>query len=98
MKRLFLDCFRVDAASQLSPRPLAAPDTRSEQTITLVPAGNGVYGVDSVGATDQEPTRAPAITRALVRLVELEEVGETTVAFPCAHDHHELMGLMLARE
>ena len=47
LKRLFLDCFRVDPATQLEPKPLAAPDTRSEQMITLVPLGNGVYRVDS---------------------------------------------------
>jgi hypothetical protein len=97
LKRLFLDCFRLDLPSELAPRPLAAPDTRSAQTITLVPVGGGAYRVDSIGATDQEPTRAPAITRALVRLVALEERDQTTVAFPCGHDHHELMGLMLVR-
>ncbi len=97
LKRLFLDCFRVDAGEELTVRPLVAPDTRSEQTIALVPLGSGVYRVDSTGATDEEPTRAPAITRALVRLVQLDEVDETTVAFSCGHDHHELMGLMLVR-
>jgi hypothetical protein len=97
LKRLFLDCFRVDPATELEPKPLAAPDTRSEQRITLVPLGNGVYRVDSEGATDAEPTRAPAIARALVRLAQLEEIDETTVAFDCGLDHHELMGLMLVR-
>jgi hypothetical protein len=97
LKRLFLDCFRLDPALPLEPKPLAAPDTRSEQTITLVPLGEGVYRVDSLGATEEEPTRAPAITRALVRLVQLDEVDETTVRFSCGSDHHELMGLMLIR-
>jgi hypothetical protein len=97
LKRLFLDCFRVDPAAELEPKSLSAPDTRSEQTITLVPLGNGVYRVDSEGATDAEPTRAPAIARALVRLAQLEQVDETTVSFDCGHDHHELMGVMLVR-
>ena len=97
MKRLFLDCFRVDPSVGVEPRPLAAPDTRSEQMIALVPQGRGVYRVESTGVTEQEPSRAPAITRALIRLVELDEVDDTTVAFDCGCDHHELMGLMLVR-
>jgi hypothetical protein len=97
MKRLFLDCFRVDPTDALEPKPLEAPDTRSEQTIALVPLGAGVYRVDAAGATEEEPSRAPAIARALVRLVQLEERDETTVAFGCGRDHHELMGLMLVR-
>jgi hypothetical protein len=97
LKRLFLDCFRVDPASPLEPKPLEAADTRSEQTITLTPLGDGVYRVDASAAAAGEESRAPAITRALVRLVQLEELDDTTVAFPCRHDHHELMGLMLVR-
>jgi hypothetical protein len=97
MKRLFLDCFRVDLAGELEPRPLAAPDTRSDQHITVVPLGDGAYRVESEGETADEPSRAPAIARALVRLVELDAVDETTVAFGCGCDHHELMGLMLVR-
>lgn len=97
LKRLFLECFRVDPSSELEPRPLGAPDTRSEQTITLVPLGDGAYRVDSSGASEGEPSRAPTIARALVRLVQLDEIDETTVAFPCRRDHHELMGLMLVR-
>jgi hypothetical protein len=97
LKRLFLDCFRVDPVDVLVPKPLEAPDTRSEQTIALVPVGAGVYRVEATGATEEEPSRAPAIARALVRLAELEERDETTVAFGCGRDHHELMGLMLVR-
>jgi hypothetical protein len=96
-KRVFLDCFRLDPTVALAAKPLAAPDTRSEQTITLVPLGKGVYEVDSTGATAEEPTRAPAIARALVRLAQLDELDETTVGFQCEHDHHELMGTMLVR-
>lgn len=97
LKRLFLDCFRIDPDDELTPRPLQAPDTRSEQMITLVPLGDGVYRVESSAPGDGEEPRAPAIARALVRLVQLEEIDETTVRFPCGRDHHELMGLMLVR-
>ena len=97
MKRLFLDCFRVDPSVELAPKPLEGPDTRSEQTIALVPLGDGVYRVEASGATEEEPSRAPAIARALVRLAQLDERDETSVAFACGHDHHELMGVMLVR-
>jgi hypothetical protein len=97
MKRLFLDCFRLDPEQPLAPRPLAAADTRSNQMITLVPLGRGAYRVDAEGASEGEVSRAPAIARALVRLAELEAIDETTVAFPCHWDHHELAGLMLVR-
>jgi hypothetical protein len=97
LKRLFLDCFRVDSSAQLEAKPLQAPDTRSEQTITVAPFGSGVYRVNSSGASEGEQPRAPAIARALVRLAELDELDETTVVFPCHRDHHELMGLMLVR-
>src|SRR5262245_20957031 len=91
LKRLFLDCFRVEPSGPLEPKPLQGPDTRSEQTIALVPRGSGVYHVESGGAGEGEEPRAPAIARALVRLVQLDQIDETTVAFPCHHDHHELM-------
>jgi hypothetical protein len=97
MKRLFLDCFRLDPNKELAPKPLAGPDTRSQQTITLEPLGQGAYRVDSEGATEQEQSRDKAIARALVRLAELDEVDDTTVAFNCGADHHELMGVMLIR-
>jgi hypothetical protein len=97
MKRLFLDCFRIEPHVPPAPRPLEAPDPRSSQLIRIVPLGGGVYRVESTGGEEGEPSRATAIARALVRLVELDAVDETTVAFACGSDHHELMGLMLVR-
>jgi hypothetical protein len=97
LRRLFLDCFRVDPALPLVPKPLVAPDTRSEQLIRVEPLGAGRYRVEAEEVPAGEDSRAPAIARALVRLAELEEVDETTVAFPCGHDHHELVGVMLVR-
>jgi hypothetical protein len=97
MKRLFLDCFRVDPGAPLEPKPLEAPDTRSEQLIRVRALGAGRYRVEADEIPAGEESRAPAIARALVRLAELDEVDETTVAFPCGHDHHELVGVMLVR-
>jgi hypothetical protein len=97
MKRLFLDAFRVAPGDALETKPLEGPDTRSDQYIRAVPLGGGRYGIEADGATDDVPSRAPAIARALVRLAQLEQADETTVAFDCGHDHDELLGLLLIR-
>src|SRR5581483_7594932 len=80
LKRLFLDCFRVDPSTLPEPRPLEAPDTRSEQLIRVEALGGGRYRVHASGVPEGETSRAPAIARALVRLAQLDEVDETTVA------------------
>jgi hypothetical protein len=97
LKRLFLECFRIDPAEESQPKPLEAPDTRSEQFIRVEPLGEGQYRVHATDVPEGTDSRAPAIARALVRLAELEEVDETTVAFPCGRDHDPLVGLLLVR-
>jgi hypothetical protein len=97
LKRLFLDCFRVDPAAEPEPKPLAAPDTRSDQFIRVEPLGDGRYRVDAERVPAGEESRAPAIARGLVRLAQLVQVDETTVSFPCGSDHHALVGLLLVR-
>jgi|SRR5579862_5892027 len=97
LKRLFLDCFRVDPDLPLEPRPLESNDTRSTQVTRLRSLGGGAYRVESTGGEEGEANRAEPIARALVRLVELERIDETCVAFRCGAAHDELMGLMLVR-
>jgi hypothetical protein len=99
LRRLFLDAFRVDPTVAPEPRPLEAPDTRSDQFIRVEPLGGGAYRVHAEGATADTPSRAPAIARALLRLAQLDplEGDETGVAFDCGYDHHALVGLLLVR-
>lgn len=97
LKRLFLDCFRIDPDAEPEARPLEAPDTRSEQFIRLEPLASGTYRVHAERIPDGEESRAPAIARALARLAQLDQVDETTVAFPCGQGHDALMGLLLVR-
>jgi hypothetical protein len=97
LKRLFLDCFRVDASGPLEPRPLEAPDTRSEQLIRVEPLGGGRYRVTAANVPEGAVSRAPAIARAFVRLAQVEELDETTVSFPCGERHDALVGLLLVR-
>jgi hypothetical protein len=97
LKRLFLDCFRIGPTDQPQLKPLEAPDTRSEQFIRVEPLGDGRYRVAAERVPEGEQSRAVAIARALVRLAQVDQVDETTVAFPCGTDHHSLVGLLLVR-
>jgi hypothetical protein len=98
-KRLFLEACKHDPATPLAARPAEVPDTRSEQVIRIEPLGRGAYRIDAVGATDEVPSRAPAITKALVKLGQLDPADddETTVSFSCGQDHHALIALLLLR-
>jgi len=98
-KRLFIEAVKHDPATLGQASPLQATDARSGQRIEVVPRGAGAYEVLAEGATDEVPSRAPAIARAMAKLAELElrdEAG-TVVAFPCGERHDELVGLLLVR-
>jgi hypothetical protein len=98
-KRLFLEACKHNPSAPLEARPAEVPDTRSEQTIRIAPLGRGAYRIEADGATDDAPSRAPAIARALVKLGELSPVDddETIVSFPCGYDHDALVALLLLR-
>jgi hypothetical protein len=96
-RRLFLEAAKHDPAHPLAPRPLAVPDTRSEQTIRLEPLGSGRYAVRADGGTDEVPSRAPAIAAALAKLAELQGEENEIVVFPCGREHDALIALMLTR-
>ena len=96
-RRLFLEAAKHDPAQPLAPRPLAVPDTRTEQTIRLEPLGSGRYRVRADGGTEDVPSRAPAIAAALAKLAELQTDEGEVVAFPCGQEHDALIALMLTR-
>ena len=98
-KRLFLEACKHDPSTPLTASPLAVPDTRSDQRITVIASGEGVYDVLAEGATAEVPSRAPAIARAMAKLAQLRLRGEdgTSVAFPCGHRHDQLVALLLGR-
>ena len=97
-RRLFLEACKHDPAAALDPRPLERPDTRSEQLIRIEPLGAGAYAVHSEGATEETPSRAPAIASALAKLAELSPSDDpAVVSFPCTHDHDALVALLLQR-
>lgn len=97
-KRLFLEACKHDSSEPVGPKPLEAPDNRTEQTIAVESLGDGAYEVKAEGATDDAPSRAPAIARAMAKLAELSQDDERPIVrFPCGHDHHALIGLLLGR-
>lgn len=98
-KRLFLEACRQDPSEPLQPKPLEAPDSRTEQTIVVEPLGDGAYEVKASGVTDEAPSRAPAIARAMAKLAQLDhDEGERPVVrFACGQDHDPLIGLLLVR-
>ena len=98
-KRLFAEACKHDPATPLEARPLAAPDSRTDQTISVEPIGNGAYEVKAAGATDDTPSRAPAIARGMAKLAQLSfDDGERSiVSFPCGQNHDALVGLLLLR-
>jgi hypothetical protein len=97
-KRLFLEACKHDPSAQLAPRPLETLDTRSGQSIQVEPLGGGAYRVNSEGATEDTPSRAPAIASALAKLGELSTSDDpVVVSFPCADDHDSLVALLLLR-
>ena len=96
-KRLFLEAAKHDPVQPLDTRALDVPDTRTAQTIRIEPLGAGRYAVRADGATDEVPSRAPAIAAALAKLAELELAGDEVVVFHCGHEHDALVALMLTR-
>ena len=96
-KRPFLEAAKQDPTIPVVRRPLEVPDTRSEQTIRIEPLGGGSYRVHADGATEEAPSRAPAIAAALVKLAQLSSSEDQVVAFPCGHEHDALVALMLLR-
>ena len=98
-KRLFLEACKLDPASAVGPRPLETPDPRSEQSIRVESLADGSYRVHADGATEETPSRAPAIASALVKLGELTAADgdPAVVTFPCRHAHDVLLGTLLPR-
>ena len=61
--------------------------------------GKGVYRVSADGEGRGAARRVAAIASGLMKLGEMERVGDSsdTVAFACGHSHDALVGLLLVR-
>ena len=91
---------KVETGSSLiQPRPLQTLDKKSRLTITVDSVGKGVYRVSADGEGRGAARRVAAIASGLMKLGEMERVGDSsdTVAFACGHSHDALVGLLLVR-
>ena len=85
--------------ARLQPRPLQTLDKKSRLTITVDSVGDGVYRVSADGEGRGAARRVFAIAGGLMKLGEMERVGDSrdTVAFACGCSHDALVGLLLVR-
>ncbi len=93
-RRLFLEVAKQDPTAPAVPRPLEAPDTRSEQTIRLEPLGGGSYRGAANGATDTEPCVCDRCSAR--KACGADRLGRPQVVFlACGHEHDALTIMLL---
>lgn len=102
-RRVFLEACKPPlvntGGAPLQPRPLQTLDKKSRLTITVDSLGKGVYRVSANGEGRGAARRIAAIAGGLMKLGEMEPIGDSrdTVAFACGHPHDALVGLLLVR-
>lgn len=96
-KRIFLEACKLDASSEIEPRPLTVLDKKSGLNVTVSGLEDGVYRVTADGDGRRTERRISAIAGGLMKLGEMEEQAIDQVAFPCGHSHDAMVGLLLIR-
>lgn len=98
-RRLFLEACKVAPGTAREPRPLSILDKKSGRTITVADDGEGLYRVSADGGEDGRARRLAAVAGGLVKLGEMEAVGDDgdRIAFACRRAHDALVGLLLVR-
>lgn len=98
-KRIFLEACKVIPDTPIEPRPLNTLDKKSGLTITVLSIGEGVYQITANGEGSQSEKRIAAIGGGLIKLGQMDEVGNASdrVAFSCGHTHDAMVGLLLVR-
>ena len=99
-RRVFLEACKLASSTDTGPRPLSILDKKSQLTITVNSAGNGIYQVRADGEGRGAARRISAIAGGLLKLGEMENVetdNKDTVGFACGQSHDALIGLLLVR-
>lgn len=98
-KRLFLEACKLPTAPTIEPRALSTQDRKTGRTIQVVALSGGEYRVTADGAEEGKAARLAEATGGLSKLAELNALGDPAerIAFPCAHAHDPLVGLLLPR-
>ena len=100
IRRLFLDCVKLDSASLPAPRALEINDRKSGLTIRVNSLSDGVYRVTAEGESDKTAKRIASIAGGLAKLGDLEwseDASPERVSFTCGNDHSGLLGQLLVR-
>lgn len=99
IKRVFLDSCKLKRGPVADSHPLHVHDRKSGCDITATGIGGGSYQLGSKGPDADCNRRIMVIARGLLKLGQMETVGESsdTVAFACGQPHDALIGLLLTR-
>ena len=99
IKRIFLESCKADPATRVSAQPLQITDRKTGCEIKASYGGDGIYQLSSEDTEQNCERRVMAVTRGLLKLAQMDEVGEShdKVAFSCGQSHDALIGLLLIR-
>jgi hypothetical protein len=97
VKRVFLEACKLETGADLTVRPLETLDKKSGLTMTVGADEKGVYSVTATGEGKNADRRVKVVAGGLVKLGEMEAIGETSVKFPCGSRHDALAGVLLVR-
>jgi hypothetical protein len=99
IRRIFLDSCKADLTTTLETPPLRILDRKSGCYILAIYQNQGIYQMQGEDEEQDCDRRVMVITRGLLKLGQMESVGESNdrVAFACGQDHDALVGLLLKR-
>ena len=97
LKRAFLDLCKLETGAALEPKPLKVFDKKANGDIKAVPQGRGTYRIEPDPKADNGPRRATAVARGFVKLCEMAEREDGSIAFACDTDHDLLIGMLMFR-
>ena len=97
--RVFLEACKIAPDAEVKSRPMRIFDKKTERNVSIDGLGQGAYRVGADGDENGRARRISAIAGGLVKLAEMDPVGESDheVAFGCNSDHNLLIGLLLVR-
>ena len=97
-KLLFLKSCQVDPYMVPDVLPLTVFDKKSDQDISAISLGSGVYELMACGKDEKQVKRLKIIRKLMLKHGGLEMIDEPThrVGFSCRHSHDILVGLLLA--
>lgn len=98
-KRIFIEACKLSSGDELAAPSLEEFDKKSDLTIVGRSSGDGVYTFSAVGEAENKDRRIGTLAGGLVKLAEMERVGDSIdqVKFSCGHDHDAMIGLLMGR-